>query len=61
MPEVQSIDPWRKTTEHRLAYLQGLQERRIALMVQRKREFDEIIARHQREIDNLRATLEVEG
>jgi hypothetical protein len=62
MDNVTELDPnaqWRKTTERRLAALERLQALRIEVTAKRKQELDDVLARHQREIDNLRATLEV--
>lgn len=61
MNNVTSLDPnarWRKNTERRLASLERLQEKRRIVTEERVQEMQDVLARRQREIDNLRATLE---
>jgi hypothetical protein len=49
---------WRKRTKRTLAAKERLQAQRIESVKHRKQELDAVVARHQHEIDNLRATLE---
>jgi len=55
------LDPearWRKAQEHKLRHLEQQQARRKSEWENTQRKTEELIARRQREIDNLRATLD---